>query len=569
MIIFLARHIWEHPVSTADLIIENARIVTMNPAQPFAEAIALKDGVILAVGSRADIAAAAPTARRRIDAGGASVLPGFIDSHIHLFTGGAQLNSLSLAGVTGFDSIARAVRERAAAEPSNDLLVVEQAAYFMFGEQEPITRHVLDRVLPDRPLAFFASDHHTMWANTPALKLAGILHGRQVPPGNEIVMGADGLATGELREFEGFAPVARLTPAGGREMLGLQGVEPSFPPTPAQRAIDKGIIKQALAYCASLGITSFHNMDGNFYQLELLGEIEAAGELTVRGRVPFRFIPGMALSELEKAVEMRRRWNSDRLKADFVKIFMDGVVESTTAHMLADYDTAPGVRGSSYFEPAEFDAIATEIDRLGFQITVHAIGDAAVNRTLNGYEAARRANGVRDSRHRIEHIEILAPADLPRFAELGVIASMQPTHAPGGYYPPEPILSMVGRERMRLAYPWQTLRNSGARVVFASDWPVAPLDPLLGIKTAMTRGPVFEGAPDERQSLADSIAGFTLDGAFTEFAEASKGRLAPGLAADIVILTGDIEATAPQDIDTLKVATTICGGHVTYERNAA
>src|SRR5690606_22774361 len=174
---------------------------------------------------------------------------------------------------------------------------------------------------------------------------------------------------------------------------------------------------------------------------------------------------------------------------------------STTAHMFADYGTAPGVSGYSYFEQDEFDAICTEADRHGLQIAVHAIGDAAVNRTLNGYEAARRANGARDSRHRIEHIEMLAPSDLPRFAELGVIASMQPTHAPGGAYPVEPILSMVGRDRMMTGYAWQTIRRTGARLVFASDWPVAPLDPLLGIKTAITRKPAFEGAPDERQTL--------------------------------------------------------------------
>lgn len=553
---------------SADLLIENARILTMDPERPFAEAIALKDGTVLAVGSRTEVAEAAPSASRRIDAGGASVLPGFIDSHIHLFTGGAQLDSLSLAGFTGFDRIAAAIRARAASDAST-VLIAEQAAYSMFGDDEPITRQLLDRVLPDRPLALFASDHHTMWANTAALRAAGILRGRDVPPGNEIVMGEDGLATGELREFEAMAPVSALTPTGGREMLGLAGHEPKTAPTAAQRAIDTAIIKQGLAYCASLGITSFHNMDGNFYQLELLGEIERAGELIVRGRVPFRFTPGMALSELEKAVEMRRRWNSDRLRADFVKIFMDGVVESTTAHMFEDYDTAPGVRGFSYFEPEEFDAICAQIDRLGFQIAVHAIGDAAVNRTLNGYEAAQRANGRRDSRHRIEHIEVLAPADLGRFAALGVIASMQPTHAPGGYYPPEPILSMVGRERMRLAYPWQTIRDTGARLVFASDWPVAPLDPLLGIRTAMMRGPVFDGAPDERQSLIDSIAGFTRDGAFTEFTEDRKGVLRRGALADVVILAGDIEAREPGEIDAMKVAATICGGQLTYERGAA
>lgn len=554
---------------TADLVIENARLITLDPARPRAEAIALKDGLILAVGSRADVAAIAPEATRRIDAGGASVLPGFIDSHIHLFTGGAQLSNLSLAGVTGFDAIAAAVRARAAAEPGDGLLMAEQAAYAMFGADEPITRHILDRVLPNRPLAFFASDHHTMWANTPALKLAGILNGYATPAGAEVVMGADGLATGELVEFEAFGPMAALSPSGGRDALGLLGKEPASPPMAAQRAVDRSLIERGLAYCASLGITSFHNMDGNFYQLELMEEIERAGGMIVRGRVPFRYIPGMTLADLGKAEEMRRRWTSDRLKADFVKIFMDGVVESYTAHMFEDYCGRPGVKGSSFFEADEFDAICVEADRLGFQIAVHAIGDAAVNRTLNGYEAARRANGPRDSRHRIEHIELLAPSDLPRFTELGVIASMQPTHAPGGAYPTEPILSIIGKERLKLGYSWQTIRNTGARLVFASDWPVAALDPLYGIKTAMTRGPIFEGAPDERQSLLDSIAGFTADGAFTEFTEDRKGVLKPGYMADVVILSGDIEATAPEAIDELRVAATICGGDITYERSAA
>ncbi len=449
------------------------------------------------------------------------------------------------------------------------MLMVEQAAYFMFGDDQPMTRHLLDRVLPDRPLALFASDHHTMWANTAALAAAGILHGRDVPPGNEIVMGADGMATGELREFEAFAPVNALTPTGGRDMLGLSGHEPKTEPNAAQREVDKQTLRAALAYCASLGVTSFHNMDGNFYQFGLLEEIERDGGMIVRGYVPFRMLPGMSLSQLGKGVEMRRRWNSDQLKGGFVKMFMDGVIESTTAHMVEDYCGLPGQSGMSYFEQDEFDAICVEADRLGLQIAVHAIGDKAVNRTLNGYEAARRANGRRDSRHRIEHIEMLLPSDLRRFAGLGVLASMQPTHAPGGYYPAEPILSLVGRERMKSAYAWQTIRDTGARLVFASDWPVAPLDPLLGVATAMTCKPTFDGAPDQRQGLVNSIAGFTRDGAFTEFAEDRKGVLKPGMLADIVVLDRDIAQVPGDEIAGARVATTVCGGQITYQRGAA
>lgn len=548
----------------ADLLIENVCVLTMDPLAPRAEAVALAEGRILAVGARTEVTRFAGSGTERVDARGATVLPGFIESHMHLFGGGTQLDRLSLAGLAGFDAIAAAVRGHDRADGGSGILLAEQASYVMFGEGEPITREALDRILPDRPLALFAGDHHTMWANTAALDAAGLLGGRALPEGNEVVMGADGKAAGELREFDALFPVLALTPTGGRDMLGLVAGEPDGTLTPAQRAADLAILRRALGYCASLGITSFHNMDGNAYQLALLAEIDRAEGLPLRGRVPFRFMPGMALSRFEDAAELRERYRGERLKADFVKVFMDGVIESTTAHMLADYSHAPGQRGSSYFEEDEFAAIATEADRLGFQVAVHAIGDAAVNRTLNGYEAARRANGPRDARHRVEHIETLAPGDISRFRELGVIASMQPTHAPGGAYPLEPILSMIGRERMRTAYPWGTLRAAGAHIAFSSDWPVAPLDPLFGIKTAMTRQPAFAGAPDERQTLPDALDGFTAGGAYAEFAETRKGVLKAGAMGDLVLLSGDIERTAPEEIDTLKVAMTVCGGKVTY-----
>lgn len=552
--------------ASADIIIENATVLTQDPQRPRAEALAIAGNRILAVGNRADITGLRTPSTRNVDAGGATVLPGFNESHMHLFPGSTQLDSLNLAGLTGFDAIAAAVRRRAAERPDERLILAEQAQYLMFGPDMPIDRHVLDRILPDRLLAFYAADHHTIWANTQALEATGLLSGKPAPHGSEIVLGPDGRANGELREFLAFEPILHLTPTGGRESNGLACGRPfDKPPTAAQRAQDIAALKRGLDYLASLGITSFHNMDGDPWQLELLDEIDRAEGLKARAYIPFRMMPDMEISEFSRAVDERRRYAGARLKTGFVKMFMDGVIESTTAFMLGDYGGHPGLRGEALFGQGQFEAICVEADRLGLQIAVHAIGDAAVRRTLDGYAAARRANGPRDSRHRIEHIETLDPADLPRIAELGVVASLQPTHAPGDYFPPGLITSLLGEERLRLAYAWQTIRDSGARLCFASDWPVAPLDPLYGIRAALTRKPMCAGAAEERQSLEDTLASFTRDGAWVEFAENEKGVLRPGYFADVVMLDGDIETTLPEAVDTLKVRATICDGRFTYE----
>lgn len=549
---------------TADLIIENARVLTMDAGKPHCEAVAVSGDRIVAVGSRTAVSGHKGKGTRVVDAGGATVIPGFVESHIHLFVGAAQLDNLSLAGLTGFGPVSDAIRARAASHPNEAVIMVEQAVYGQFGENVAITRQLLDQIVADRPLALYAGDHHTMWGNTAALRAAGLLGGGKVPPGNEIVMGDDGLASGELREFEAFAPLIALTPTGGREALGLLAREPDNA-TPAQREQDKAVLRKGLDYLARHGITSFHNMDGNAYQLELLQEIDDGEGLICRGRVPFRVLPGFDLAGLDAAAAWRTRWNSDRLKADFIKVFMDGVIEATNAFLLDDFGGMPGWKGSVYFEQDEFDAISIAADRLGFQIAVHAIGDAAVRRTLDGYAAAARVNGKRDSRHRVEHIEMLDPADLHRFAELGALCSMQPTHGPGSYFPAEPSVSLIGRERLKTACAWQTLRETGAEMVFSSDWPVAPLDPLTGIKVAMMREAIYPDEPVQRQSLLDALDGFTRAGAYAEFAENEKGVLMPGALADIAILSGDIQATRAEDIDSLHVAMTLCGGQVTFE----
>jgi predicted amidohydrolase YtcJ len=554
-------------VKQADILIVNARVLCLDGLGSRAEALAIAGNEILFAGDSESARALRHGRTRVIDAQGASVLPGVIESHMHIFGGSAELDMLHLTGVAGFAKLAPLVQAYAQSRPEAKLLVAQGADYTILSKNERVTRHHLDRIIPDRPFMMFSPDHHTAWANTIALERAGILKGHDAGIGAEVVMGADGLANGELREGGAIDPVRKLSGSGGRERLGLEtGGEPSPQPTLAERRADRKTLERGLAHCARHGITSFHNMDGNFYQLDLLDEIDREGGLPVRARIPFHMKNFMKLSELEKASEMHRRYRSDRLRSGFVKLFMDGVIDSGTAVMFDFYADRSMKNGDPLFSADHFNEIAVEADRRGLQIAVHAIGDGAVNRVLNGYEAAVKANGRRDSRHRIEHIEVVLPADIQRFARLGVVASMQPPHPPGTMgLPLEPTLGLIGEERWPYSYAWQTLREAGARLPFGSDWPVSDINPLRGIHAAVTRKPWKEGLPEQKQSLSQALAGYTVDGAWTEFMEDRKGRLEAGMLADVVVLSGDIETVAPEAIDTLHPVATICDGRLIYE----
>ncbi len=548
-----------------DLVILNGKLVTFDPARPRAEALAVKHGTITAVGATGEIRGLAGSATRVFDAQGATVLPGFIDSHVHLFGGSVELDYLNLYGVEGHDALTEAVRAEAARSDDRVVFAV-MAAYDILGPGRQTTRQDLDRVLPDRPFAMFAPDHHTIWANTKALELGGILHGGETDAGAEIVMAPDGTATGELREPGAYKPVLRHTRHGGRDMEGLvTGADPVPAPGPADRARDKAAISRGLAHCASHGITGLHNMDGNFYTAELLTELEAEGKLLCRTEVPFHLKSFDPLDRLEEAEEMRRRFSGDWIWTNRVKMFMDGVVESRTALMLRPYPGTTHV-GDPVFGADHFTEACVRIDAMGLQIATHAIGDLAIRRTLDGYEAARRANGVRDSRHRVEHIEVLHPDDLPRFAALGVVASIQPGHAPRGHiFPAHGLDEVLHPEQIPMAFAWQSIRETGARVCFSTDWPVIQVDVMDSVKAAAA--PLELPAPwtDQRQDLMDTLRSYTCDNAWVEFAEDRKGRLRDGFLADIAVMDHDLEAMDPEALDTARAALTVAGGRITWE----
>jgi predicted amidohydrolase YtcJ len=551
---------------TADIIISNAAVLTMDKANPRAEALAISGNRISAVGSAAEIMAHKGAKTRIIDAKGGTVIPGFVEGHMHLFAGAAELEHLQLYGTRGFDEMKARTDAYIAANPGDDLIIGEQADYIVLGDNEPLTRHHLDRIVKDRPALFFSPDHHTAWANTIALEKAGLLKGKKLGPGNEVVMGTDGLATGELREGEAFYPVRELSQKGMRDRLGLTtGGEPDPYPTKDQFESDLNVMKTGLAHAARHGITFIHNMDGNLYTLELLEELHRRGELTARVKVPFHYKNFMEMDVLEKASKMADRYASDMLSSGFVKLFVDGVIDSGTGVMVDDYSDNPGWKGEPLFTPERFAKIAVEADRRGLQIAVHAIGDGAVRIVLDGYEAALKANGRRDSRHRVEHVEVIHPDDIPRFAELGAIASMQPPHPPGNHgLPLEPYLSRIGEARWQYAFAWKALREAGARLVFGTDWPVSDIDPMWSVQSAMTRPIWKQGLPDNRQSLDQTIRSYTEDGAYAGFMEGKTGVLKEGLLADICILPVDLEKTDPASYKGIAPAMTICDGRVVF-----
>jgi len=551
----------------ANIIIINAKILTMDPQNPYATSIAIRANKIIAVGDF-DSSEYSDGNTDIINANGNTVVPGFIDSHVHLFGGSAELSCLNVSEINGLENLKKAVQKEIIKKPNESLIYAVCASYHILGHDIEITRHALDIVCPDLPFAMMAADHHTVWANTKALELGGIVNGGKTDPGAEIVMGDDGFANGVLLETSAFQYVVQHTKHGGRDFLGyITGDNPNPEPTLQEKELDKVALKDGLKYCAQFGITSVHNMDGNLYQMELLNEIERENNLSCRVQVPCHFRNTHSLSKLNEAMEMQNLYNSDKLYSGRVKMFMDGVIDSYTALMVEPYPDRPDTYGDAVFSAEKFAEVAVEADKMGLQISVHCCGDGAVRRTLDGYEAAQKKNGSRDSRHRIEHIETITDEDLPRFRELGVIASMQPLHSPiGGLFPAMQEGIIFSEKQIRNAYPWQSFRDLDVPLAFSTDWPVVGLNPMETLA-----GAVFPKIPDKRwkdqsQGLIEAISSYTAVGAYAEFAESSKGMLRVGMFADIVLLSENLQNADRDCLKDTQVMLTICDGEVVFSR---
>jgi predicted amidohydrolase YtcJ len=532
-----------------DLIVTNGRVYT--PAGVTAEAVAVRGNKILRVGSNRDIKRLRRPSTVSIDAHGAAVVPGFNDSHSHLLSGGLSLSHLDLLGATTFEQVQTAIRDYATAHPDRPWVRGRGWYYEPFPGGLP-TRQQLDALVPDRPAYFTAYDGHTGWANSKALALAGITRRTPNPDNGVIVKDPrSGEPTGVLKEAA-MGLVSKVLPATTRDDR-LQG------------------LRQAIDLAHSVGVTSVQNAGGQPEDLELYDTLRTLGELDLRVYQALSAAPGVGPADLARLDAARVRFPDDPLlKTGAVKIMLDGVIESHTASMLEPYANR-AAKGHLNIPPDELNRLVALLDSAGWQVMIHAIGDAGIRVALDAFEHAAKVNPApaRGRRHRVEHIETLDPTDLPRFAALGVVAAQQPYH---GTPSPNQIVvwkGNLGEPRASRAWLYKSLLSSGARVAFGSDWPVVGMDPLPGLHVATTRTaldgePAGGWLPAERVTLGEAIDAYTATAAWASFDEQRKGTLAPGMLADIVILTSDIFAPEAKLKDA-KVAMTIFDGRVVYD----
>jgi predicted amidohydrolase YtcJ len=542
-------------VAPADILIVHAKVYTLDPQKPWAQAIAIRRGKIQAVGRDEEVERYRGIGTKRIDAGGKLVLPGFTDCHIHFLDGSLNLGRADLEGAKDPAEIQERLRAYAAKHPDDAWILGHGWNYAMFGQEILPHKKYLDGLFPERPVFLDGYDGHTYWANSKAMFLAGIGKETPNPPNGEIVHDSQtGEPTGALKESAGEL-VEKVIPKPDR--------------VAKLRALRSG-----LKWANQNGLTRVHSAGQDFPELDLFDELRQEKQLSVRFYIAyFQDPPELRKQDIEVMEAARKKYHDEWIDVGVVKFMLDGVVESHTAAFLEPYSDDPSANGPLFWDPAKYRSAVAEMDKRGFQIFTHAIGDKAIRTAFDAYEFTEKKNHDKNRRPRIEHIEDINSADIPRFGGLGVIASMQPLHS----YPDNDTLDVwarnVGPERASRAWVWKSISEAGGRLAFGSDWPVVTLNPWQGIQTAVTRqtaeGTPKEGfVPSQRLSVAQAVEGYTLGAAYAGRREKTEGSLMVDKVADVIMVDRNIFEIDPHTIGGTKVVTTIVGGKIVYEADA-
>jgi len=536
----------------ADFVIKNAKIVTIDKEKPRAQAVAVRGEIIIAVTSNKKIEQYIDEATTKvIDAKGRLVVPGFNDAHIHFMSGGSSMMNLDFRYVHDVQTIQKMVAEKVKGSKPGELIRGRGWEHETFPDKKWPTKEILDAVAPNNPVMLSRADGHSVWVNSYVIKMSGITKDTPDPPNGTIVKDpVTGEPTGIFKEGAS----------------GLLKARSSVTLTPEEREQRSNkALELALDAARKTGVTSIQQLNGSYDRFQLFRD---AGKLTLR----VTFNMGLRTNEenLKNLDALRKRFSPENnwIRFGYLKGFIDGTLGSGTALMFEPFLDDPTTSGLPMMPYEEFEKRIVAADANGFQVGIHAIGTKANNWVLNAVEKAQQVNGKRDSRHRSEHAQILILSDIPRFAELGVIASMQPTHCITDKRFAE---KRIGLERCEGAYAWQSLLKAGVHIAFGTDWAVEPIDPLEGLYGAVTRkdraGEPGDGwFPEQKLSMEKAIELYTLGAAYAEFMEDRKGMIKNGYLADMVIFNNDLMTIPHDQIMSSKVDYTVVGGKVVYQR---
>ena len=534
----------------ATLVVTNANIMTMDARYPRAEALAASGEWIMAVGTVADIQKLVGPSTRVIDARGRLVIPGFNDSHAHFSGGSSGLRQLNLYGVASLAEVQRLVAERVARAKPGEWITGSRYDHTLWGTAWP-TKEDLDKVAPNNPVVLRRASGHSSWANSMALRLSGITRDTKNPEAGEIQKDPrTGEPTGILLES-----------AAG--LLRIQRPQLSDDERRRQQRDD---MLAGFRHAAELGVTSVQT-SSSIAEMDMLRELQREGLLTLRwsGWLTLNSAPRLA------AQGIRTGQGDYWVRIGFLKGFIDGTLGDGTAAMFEPFADRADFHGLPTMSAERLTELVVYADRMGFQVGVHAIGDKGVRMVLDAYERAALVNGTTGRRHRVEHAQLIHPDDIRRFGRLGVVPSMQQTHATTDMRFAE---TRVGTERSKTAYAWRSLIDGGAVLAFGTDWSVEPLDPMRGVFSSATRTniqrmePKTGWFPEQKLTMWESIYYYTYGSAYGEHLENVKGSLAPGRLADMVVMDCDLFTIAPEQILGAKVDYTIVGGQVVWDRAA-